>query len=252
MIDIHCHPLPGIDDGAKSFEVAVGMCRVAAVDGISHLVATPHCNFEYSFDPALNRQLLGRLQETIGEKPQLLLGCDFQLSYDNIQRCVERAKDFTINQTSYLLVELPDQFIPDHMNRVYFDIQKAGLTPIISHPERNLAIRRRPELIPQWVSNGCLMQVTAMSFTGGFGSQARKFADRLFQNGLIHFFASDAHNLRERPPILSRCYRKVAKARGEEIADLLMRKNPEAVIHGRPLPPQPNWAQDPSEKGKRR
>jgi protein-tyrosine phosphatase len=242
MIDIHCHPLPGVDDGAHSFEEAVRMCRMAAADGITHLVATPHCNYSYTFDPQLNRQLLSQLQRTVGEKPQLLLGCDFHLSYDNIQQCVQGSRDFTINGTSYLLVELPNQFIPDHLSRVYYDIQVAGLNPIITHPERNPLINRKPELLRDWVSNGCLVQVTAQSYTGGFGSRARKFSERLLDEGLIHIFATDAHDVKRRPPILSHCYHKVAEAKGEEIADLLMRQNPEAVIQGRPLPPQPDWA----------
>lgn len=251
MIDIHCHPLPGVDDGAHSFDEAVTMCQVAAADGITHLVATPHYNYSYTFDPELNRQLLARLQKAVGEKPQLLLGCDFHLSYDNIQQCVQGSRDFTINRTSYLLVELPNQFIPDHLSRVYYDIQVAGLTPIITHPERNPLIHRKPELLRHWVSNGCLVQVTAQSYTGAFGSRAHKFSERLLDEGLVHFFATDAHDVKRRPPILSHCYQKVAEAKGQEIADLLMQQNPEAVIHGRPLPPQPDWADLRGGGGKR-
>jgi len=238
MIDIHCHPLPGVDDGASNFEIAIAMCRAAAEDGVTHLVATPHNNYSYMFDAKLNRQLLSELQTKVGEKPKLLLGCDFHLSYDNIQICVQNSTDFTINQTSYLLVELPDQFIPDTLNRVYYDIQVAGLRPIITHPERNAMLQRRPDLLEEWISLGCLVQVTAQSYTGGFGSKARKYSEMLLDADAIHFFASDAHDVRRRPPILSRCYRKVAKAKGEEVANLLLQKNPEAVINGLPLPPQ--------------
>ena len=252
MIDIHCHPLPGVDDGASSFEVAVEMCRLAAEDGTTHLVATPHNNYVYAFDPILNRQLLADLQKRVGEKPALLLGCDFHLSYDNIQICAQRSKDFTINQTSYLLVELPDQFIPDHLSRVYYDIQVAGLKPIITHPERNALLQRKPELLETWVSNGCLVQVTAQSYTGGFGTRTRKLAERLLDSGLVHFFASDAHDVKRRPPLLSACYQKVEQAKGTEVADLLLQKNPEAVINGLPLPPQPDWTEGDSDASKRR
>jgi protein-tyrosine phosphatase len=241
MIDIHSHPLPGVDDGARSIEVAVEMCRMSAQDGVTHLVATPHSNYTYTFDPDLNRQLLGELQEKVGESPKLLLGCDFHLSYDNIQICAQNSKDFTINQTSYLLVELPDQFIPDHISRVYYEIQVAGLKPIITHPERNALLQRKPDLLEHWVSIGCLVQVTAQSYTGGFGSHARKLSERLLDSGLVHFFASDAHDVKRRPPLLSHCYRKLAKEKGEEIADLLMNQNPQAVINGLPLPAQPEW-----------
>jgi protein-tyrosine phosphatase len=251
MIDIHSHPLPGVDDGARTFEVAVEMCRISAQDGVTHLVATPHSNYTYTFDPDLNRQLLAELQEKIGDKPKLLLGCDFHLSYDNIQVCAQNSRDFTINQTSYLLVELPDQFIPDHVSRVYYEIQVAGLKPIITHPERNALLQRNPELLTDWVSSGCLVQVTAQSYTGGFGARTRKFSEKLLDSGLVHFFASDAHDVKRRPPILSRCYEKVAKEKGKEVADLLLQKNPEAVIKGLPLPPQPDWT-DSDGVGKKR
>jgi protein-tyrosine phosphatase len=241
MIDIHCHPLPGVDDGAASLEEAVEMCRMAAADGTTHLVATPHSNYTYTFDVELNRRLLAELQASVGEKPKLLLGCDFHLSYDNIQECAQNSRDFTINQTAYLLVELPDQFIPDHISRVYYEIQVAGLKPIITHPERNALLQRKPELLDTWVNNGCLVQVTAQSYTGGFGSRIRKFSERLLEKGLVHFFASDAHDLKRRPPILSRCYQKLEKTMGREVADILMCENPEAVIKGLPLPPQPDW-----------
>jgi len=251
MIDIHCHPLPGVDDGARSFEIAVKMCQVAAADGVTDLVATPHSNYTYTFDAQRNRQLVAELQSKVGERPRLLLGCDMHLSYDNIQQCVQGAKDFTINRTTYMLVELPDQFIPEHLTRVYYDIQVAGLIPIITHPERNLLIQRRPELIEQWAGHGCLVQVTAQSYTGGFGSHARKFAEQLLDSGLVHFFATDAHDVEHRPPILSRCRQKVAKHKGEEVADLLTRGNAEAVINGRPLPPQPDWAEVSADGPKR-
>jgi protein-tyrosine phosphatase len=241
MIDIHCHPLPGVDDGARSFDIAVAMCRMAAQDGTTHLVATPHSNYSYAFDPDLNRQLVAELQEKVGPEPKLLLGCDFHLSYDNIQICSQNSKNFTINHTSYLLVELPDQFIPANLDQVYYDIQVAGLKLIITHPERNLLLQRKPELIEQWISMGCLVQVTAQSYTGGFGNKVRRFSEKLLDAGMVHFFASDAHDVRRRPPLLSRCYRKVAQAKGQEIAELLLQKNPEAVINGLPLPPQPDW-----------
>ena len=228
------------------------MCRVAAEDGVTHLVATPHSNYTYTFDPDLNRQLLRELQQAVGDKPKLLLGCDFHLSYDNIQICLEDSRDFTINRTAYLLVELPDQFIPDHLNHVYYDIQVAGLKPIITHPERNPLLQRKPDLLTHWVSIGCLVQVTAQSYTGGFGSRARKFSERLLDAGEVHFFASDAHDLKRRPPLLSRCYRKVAEEKGNEIADLLLQKNPEAVINGLPLPPQPDSSEFLGNQKKRR
>jgi len=239
MIDIHSHPLWEVDDGAESLEDAIGMCKIAAEDGITHMVATPHCNYTYVFNPEVNRQKLAELQSQIGESPKLLLGCDFHLSYDNIQKLSDTPKDFTVNQSSYLLVEFPDQFVPEQLDRVFYEVQVSGLTPIITHPERNPVFARKTGLLYHWVSNGCLSQVTAQSYTGGFGEHPQKLAETWLDLNLVHFFATDAHSTRHRRPVLSECYRKVAESKGEATAARLLKQNPEAVINDKPLPYQP-------------
>jgi len=252
MIDIHCHPLPGTDDGAKSFDIAVAMCRMAAEDGTTHLVATPHCNYKYSFDAQANQARLSELQSAVGESPKLLLGCDFHLSYDNLRRLTQDGSDFSINNTQYLLVEFPDHFIPEQMDNVFYEIEVAGFTPILTHPERNPVIQRKPELLYHWALRGCLVQITAMSYVGGFGSRARELSEEWLGRNLVHFFASDAHDLTHRPPNLSACYKKVASVRGKDIADLLLEINPAAVIIGESLPevPHPLGPKDsPRKKG---
>lgn len=241
MIDIHCHPLPETDDGAKTFEIAVEMLRLAAADGITHVVATPHCSFRYAFDAEENQRKAAELQAAAGDAPRILLGCDFHLSYENIQQLTKDGASFAINRTQYVLVEFDDHFIPEQMDHVFYDIQVAGYTPILTHPERNAVCRRKLDHLYQWVSNGCLVQVTAQSYTGGFGSEALGSVEQLLELNLVHIFASDAHDTRHRPPILSRAYEKLAAASGELAAERLFTKNPEAIIEGKPLPagPQP-------------
>jgi protein-tyrosine phosphatase len=239
MIDIHCHPLPETDDGAASFDVAVEMLQMSAADGVTHLVATPHCNFRYDFNPQENQRKAAELQTAAGEKPRLLLGCDFRLSYENIDRLANEGFDFSINRTRYLLVEFNDHFIPDQMDQVFYDIQVVGFTPILTHPERNPVFQSKPELLYRWVSRGCHSQITAMSYTGGFGRTAQRLAEKWLDENLVHFFASDAHDIKRRPPILSHCYQKLAETKGEDVADRIMNRNPEAVIAGTPLPPNP-------------
>jgi protein-tyrosine phosphatase len=251
MIDIHSHPLWGVDDGARTFEDAIAMCQVAAENGTTHLVATPHCNYAYPFDPDLNRQKLAELQAAAGEAPKLLLGCDFHLSYDNIQKIVEKPNDFTINNSTYLLVEFPDQFIPEQLDRVFYEIQVAGLTPIITHPERNPVFARKSGLLYHWATRGCLVQVTAQSYTGRFGTLPLRLAEDWLERNLVHFFASDAHDSKYRPPILSECYRKVFDSKGEETAERLLRKNPEAVINSMSMPSQPVPIESSKPKQKR-
>lgn len=241
MIDIHCHPLPGVDDGAKSFEIAVAMCQMAATDGTTHLVATPHSNYKYAFDPEANRVKLAELQAAVGESPRLLPGCDFHLSYENIQKLTQGGSGFTINGSAYLLVEFAEHFVPEQMDHVFYEIEVAGFIPILTHPERNSTFQAKPELLYHWATRGCLVQVTAKSYLGGFGSRAQALAEQWLDRNLIHFFASDAHDLVYRPPGLSACYEKVAAARGKDVADLLLVKNPSAVVNKTAFPaiPQP-------------
>ena len=250
MIDIHCHPLTGVDDGAKSFEISAEMCRMAAADGITHLVATPHCNYRYKFDPEVNRAKLAEVQAEVGEAPKLLLGCDFHLSYENIRELIDHRGSYCINQSDYVLVEFGDQFVPDFFDRVFYEIQCAGLVPILTHPERNPVFQRLPGLLYRWATKGCLVQVTAKSYTGGFGHRPQELAEQWLEQNLINFFATDAHDLKHRPPILSECFQKVSERMGKENAELTLQKNPEAVIQGRPLPPGPQPLE--SRPGKRK
>ena len=108
MVDIHSHILPAVDDGAKSWEIAVEMCRMASEDGIEHIVATPHANNQYQYDRRSYQDLLQQLRERVGASPALSLGCDFHLSYENMNSLAEEPEDFTIEKTPYLLVELSD------------------------------------------------------------------------------------------------------------------------------------------------
>ena len=115
MIDIHTHLLPEVDDGPKTWETSVEMCRMAAYDGITHIVATPHANDRYHYDRPFLSGLLDHLRELVGDSPQLTLGCDFHLSYDNLQSALDRPHTYTIGETNYLLVELSNYSVPPQM-----------------------------------------------------------------------------------------------------------------------------------------
>src|SRR6185436_13049737 len=114
-------------------------------------------------------------------------------------------------------------------------MQSAGMTPIITHPERNMLLQKRLETLTEWVESGCLLQVTAASLLGRFGKQAKAFADRLLQQGLVHIVASDAHDTKHRPPSLKEAYEYVSKAYGPGRAERLFVKNPAATLTGSPL-----------------
>src|SRR5690349_19513736 len=161
MIDIHSHILPNVDDGAKSWEIAEQMCRMAMGDGTTRMVATPHANDRYVYDRRYLAALLCQLQDRVGPDLSLSLGCDFHLSFDNLQRVVDSPHVYTIGSTNYLLVELSNFSIPTQITDCFRRLGDCGLTPIVTHPERNPILQQTPQRILEWAEQGCLVQVTA-------------------------------------------------------------------------------------------
>ncbi len=145
MVDIHCHILAGLDDGASSLEESVEMAEMAIADGITHVVATPHSNGEYQFDPQRIRERRDELQDKVGNRLTLATGCDFHLSYENVQDIKTNIAKYTINQKNYLLVEFADFAIPPSADDTLHQLHLLGLSPIITHPERNRLLRAQPD-----------------------------------------------------------------------------------------------------------
>lgn len=239
MIDIHHHLLFGLDDGSKDIDTSVAMAEMAAADGITHIVCTPHANAHYRFDPAVNRQKLAELQARLDGRITLGLGCDFHLSFENIEDALKNPAKYTINGKNYLLVEFPDLAIPPTMTEVFYAFQVAGIEPIITHPERNLTIQKNPHRLDEWLERGCLVQITASSLTGRFGRIAETFSHSLLRQNKVHFIATDAHNLDSRPPHMKEARDLIAKRYGAETAERLCVTNPNAAFFGEDLPPQP-------------
>ncbi len=244
MIDIHSHILPEVDDGAKSWEVAVEICRMALADGITHMVATPHCNDRYSYDREHLSVLLDQLRTLIGDGPQLSLGCDFHLSFENLQRVLEQPHIYTIGETNYLLVELSNYSVPLQIKDCFRRLGDCGLTPIITHPERNPILQQAPQRVLEWVEQGCLVQVTASALTGAWGERPETIARWLLDRGAVHILASDAHDTKHRAPILSPARVVAAKLVGGEHAQALVLDNPAAVVSGQPVPYCPRPVMD--------
>jgi protein-tyrosine phosphatase len=236
VIDIHCHILPEVDDGPKSWETAETMCRMAVQDGIEHIVATPHANDRYFYDREYLSALLQNLQRRIGETPKLNLGCDFHLSYENLQSAMTTPERYCIGNTRYLLVEFSNFSIPAQMDEWLTQIHEKRITPIITHPERNPILQQSAARVLQWVALGCAVQVTASAITGAWGARARQCAEWLLKEKAVHFLATDAHDTERRPPILSKARSIIAKEFGEEVAQALVAGNPGAVVKDQPLP----------------
>jgi protein-tyrosine phosphatase len=236
MVDLHCHILPGLDDGPDRMEEALEMADTAIADGITHVVATPHSNNGFRFDFARVRHLRDELQRRIGNRLAIATGCDFHLSPENLALLGRQPRQYCINQHDYLLVEFNEVSIPPGMDNTLHEMQLSGLRLIVTHPERNAILRARPERLRGWVSRGCFAQVTGGALTGVFGPTAQQIALQWIGEGLIHFVASDAHNNRTRPLRLQPAFKVAAERFGKDKACALFLENPRAAFEGRDLP----------------
>lgn len=239
MIDIHHHLLYATDDGPKDIDGSVAQAEAAAADGITHIVATPHANDTWEFNPEKNRERLEAIRERIGDDVQLGLGCDFHLSYENIEEALKHPSKFTINHGKYLLVEFADFMIPQSIGDTFYEFSVRNVRPIITHPERNPILQKEPERMVDWLRTGCLVQITSASLGGRFGKRAQSMAWTLLERNWVHFIATDAHNLEGRRPALRPAYAGVEKRFGTETAERLCVENPRAAFNNESLPPQP-------------
>lgn len=249
MIDLHCHILPGIDDGPGTLEQAVAMCRMAAAAGCEALVATPHqrksdwWNCDREPLAALRRQL----QEAVGPTPRILGGGEIRVDPRLLAEILALREEDThgplpLAGSRYLLLEFgPEAGLPEAADLVH-ELSVAGWRPVLAHPELIRWMAADPSGVAHLVSLGALAQVTAMSLTGDFGRRAQADAGRLVEMGLVHFVASDAHDLERRPPGLARAWDAIAERWGEEAAGELLVDNPRAVVAGQPLPSQAHAA----------
>jgi protein-tyrosine phosphatase len=252
MVDLHCHILPGLDDGPSTMEESAAMAESAIADGITHIVATPHSSNEYFFDFVHVRQLRDELQAKVGNRLKIATGCDFHLNPENLGALRKDPRQYSINQRDFLLVEFNEYSIPPAMDLTLHEIQLAGVLPVITHPERNGILRAHPERLKKWVRQGCFAQVTGGALTGGFGAGAQQQALRWVGEGLIHFVASDAHNTRSRPLRLQPAYDVIADRFGQEKARSLFLDNPLAAFEGRELPHVPEIQETLSPKRRKR
>jgi protein-tyrosine phosphatase len=232
LIDIHSHVLFGLDDGARTLEDSLAMVRMAAEHGTTDLVATPHANLQFKFDPERIADCVAQVRESAGGALRLYTGCDFHLSFDNIQDSIDHPRKYTINQQRYLLVEFSELLIFKNTEDIFARLRDAGMTPIITHPERNGLLRQRVENIAKWVDQGARVQVTAQSLTGAFGRKAQDFSRELLDRRLVHVLASDGHDCERRPPVMDDARAWLQKKYGDALAEALCVTNPGAALSG--------------------
>ncbi len=231
MVDIHSHILNGIDDGARDFQMSLDMLKLARAGGTSDIVATPHSDLQYAFQPDEMSRQISLLQAAISGI-RIHFGCDFHLHFDNIRDCLANPTKYTVNHKRYLMVEFSDSQISKTTSEVFDRMLRLEITPIITHPERNTLLMKQVQQLSTWVEAGCLLQVTGQSFLGGFGKLACSAAEELMKRNLVHFVASDGHDLEHRPPTLKPAWDYIVGRYGEPVAERLFVTNPLAVLEG--------------------
>jgi protein-tyrosine phosphatase len=269
VIDLHCHLLPGIDDGARDVETALAMARMAVADGITVTACTPHIlpGVYNNTGPEI-LAAIGRLQDAIAQAGiplRLISGADVHVVPD-LTAQLRSGRALSLNNSRYLLLEPPHHVLPPRMEDYIFGLQTSGFVPIITHPERLSWVESHYELIRHLVYSGNLMQLTAGSLMGRFGRRPRYWAERMLDDGFCHLLASDAHNTEQRAPVMSDARELVARRLGQDEALNLVLNRPQAIMDNvasgqlpppvsatvRPQPPAPSGWTSMFKRGRRR
>lgn len=240
FVDIHCHLLPGIDDGAKSWDESLEMARMAVEDGITTIITTPHQlgGFARNLGNEIRKQTKA-LQALLDQERiplQVLPGGDVRIE-DSLLPGLRSGEVMSLaDHRKHVLLELPHELYFD-LKPVLTGLRQQGIQGILSHPERNQGLLARPGLVKELVDVGCLMQVTAGSLLGTFGPPSQAMAEAMLRDGHVHFLATDAHGPKARRPLIHRAFTRAWELVGRAAAEEMCSVNPAAVAAGRQVTP---------------
>jgi protein-tyrosine phosphatase len=255
MIDLHCHILPGIDDGAPNMETSLKMARIAEADGIDTIACTPHI-FPGVFEnngPGI-KGYVEKLQQRFDEEGiriKLSWGADAHVA-PNLAARLKDGSVPSLNDGRYFLLEPPHNVAPPNFEEYVFNILASGYVPVVTHPERLTWIEDHYEVFGNLVKSGAWMQITSGSLCGRFGGAAKYWGERMLDEGLVHILATDAHSPDRRPPLLAEGQRAAEKWVGAEEARHLVETRPRGIMDNVPpdtLPALPSA--NPLSQGKK-
>ncbi|MDQ0413820.1 tyrosine-protein phosphatase [Mesobacillus stamsii] len=232
MVDLHCHILAGIDDGAQTMADSVDMARAAVDEGIDTIIATPHHKngrYENSKQAIIEKtDELNAVLKTEGIPLHILPGQEPAI-HGELVTGMTLGEVSTLNFSRYLFIELPAGHVPRYTDQLLYDVQVNGKIPVIVHPERNQEIIERPDILYQLIKNGALSQLTAASVCGRFGKRVKTFSEQLIEANLAHFIASDAHNTNKRAFYMTEAYHDIDTRYGVDMV-YFFRENAELLV----------------------
>lgn len=238
MIDLHCHILPGVDDGAQTLEDSLAMAEQAVEQGITHILCTPHHNNgKYNNPKKKVLSLVASLQKEFEKRNlplMLLAGQEVRITGDLIEAIQRDEILFSDSEDTYLLIEFPTLEVPLYTEKIFFELLKLEKIPVIVHPERNAYFRKDPNRLIPFLEMGCFAQLTAPSYIGRFGKDIQKTAKKMVKHNLVQMVASDAHGNKRRPFYLKECYEQIAKDFGNEKVKQMMQVT-KALINKRAI-----------------
>lgn len=238
MIDLHTHILPGIDDGVKTEDDAVEFARVAYEDGTRTIVATPHCKDGFYVNQRTEvLEYVDKLKTRLAAEGigiELLPGAEVHICPDLTERLEDGRAPTLADNGKTVLLELSLSQPPVELENLVFQLKLAGYQIVFAHPERIRYFQEAPDRYEKVVRLGAWGQITTGSLLGVFGSSTASFSEELMTKGLVHIIASDAHNVRGRPPRLSESVRTASVMVGERRAAQMVLEAPRALLAGEP------------------
>lgn len=233
LCDIHCHVIPGVDDGAADFEEALKMIKREYQEGVRMIIATPHFRtgmFETPRETVIRRfeQLRQRVRE---EKCgiELYLGCEFHSNMDMV-KYLNQSYAYTLADSKYVLVEFSAGDEKRYIQERLYSVLCNGYRPVIAHIERYSCVRKNMDFIEELIRMGAQVQVNAGSILGEMGFSVKRFTRKLLKQGFIHYIGSDAHNVTYRSSRMNEAYYYITKIAGERYAESVFYDNPQRII----------------------
>lgn len=245
MIDLHCHLLPGIDDGPRTWGESIDLCRAMVDDGITRAITTPHLiDGVYENTLQVTRPLVAELRQRLGDNG-ICLDVDAAAEIDISSRFVSGdGSDIPTLCGTAALLEMPVAVIPHAMERILFAVRSRSLLPVLAHPERNHLVQENPEVVASWVELGAILQLDAESLLGLWGKSAQRCAEQLLMKGIVGVVASDSHSCRKRPPRMSAAAARTRALLGD-FASHMFTATPAAILSGQ-FRDLPNLERDPA------